>query len=155
MSNEHASFGTAQHFVLEQVDLFLGRLEQLGRQIRDTVARIIGTTVAEAVSEAIQLAMRLLPHRRLTSSRRDERLLGESYDSYGDDGYGCQYQEARGFCGPTPPSTLNWRGIVSSVAGFAARHIHRLRSWKIGPWLPLGGVAALRYLLRIPAGTAE
>ena len=46
--------------MLERIELLLSRLGQLGHQLRDTVARIIGTTVAEAVAEAIRGLTRLV-----------------------------------------------------------------------------------------------
>lgn len=145
-----ASQGAAQRFIMEQMDMLLGRLEQLGQQIRDTVARIIGTTVAEAVSEAIRLAMRLVPHRKIASSARDEWRDGESYDPYEDDGYDQRYQSERDAYAPVPRPTWDWRGIASRVVRWAAGTFARLKSWRIGPWLPLGSAAALEYLLLTP-----
>ena len=147
MSNDHPPQGAAQRFIVEQMDLLLGRLEQLGRQIRDTVARIVGTTVAEAVSEAIRLAMRLVPQRKTAPSGRDE--WRDSYDPY-DDGYDQQYDADRDAYVPVPRPRWDWHGIVSRVIGCAMRTVIRLRRWRIGPWLPLGGAAALEYLLLTP-----
>jgi hypothetical protein len=78
--SDYGRDGPAQSFILERVDLLLARLESLGRQIRDTVARIVGTTVAEAVAEMIRSVTRYLPGRRFQRPR--------IYDEYGyDDGY--------------------------------------------------------------------
>jgi hypothetical protein len=150
MSNEQPPYGPAQQFIVDQMDLLLGRLEQLGQQLRDTVARIIGTTVAEAVSEAIRLAMKLVPHRKTSPSGRDEWRYGESYDPYGDDGYDQHYQFERDAYSPAPRPTWDWRGIMNRVVRLAARTVFRLKSWRFGPWLPLGGTAVLEYLLLSP-----
>ena len=153
MSND--THGAAQKFIVDQMDMLLGRLEQLGQQIRDTVARIIGTTVAEAVSEAIRLAMRLVPHRTPAPSGTDEWRYGESYDPYEENGYGQHYEAERDAYAPALRATWDWRGIMSRVVRWAAGTVVRLKSWTIGPWLPLGGAAALEYLLlKPPAETA-
>ena len=150
MSNEQPPYGAAQQFIMEQMDLLLGRFEQLGRQIRDTVARIVGTTVAEAVSEAIRLAMKLVPHRKNSPLGRHEWRAGDTYDPYGDESYDQPYHSERDAYMPGRRPSWDWRGIATRVVRCAMRTIFRLRSWRIGPWLPLGGAAALEYLLLTP-----
>ncbi len=149
MSNDQTPPGPAERFIVDQMDLLLGRFEQLGRQIRDTVARIVGTTVADAVSEAIRLAMRLIPQRRPTSSGRGNWQYDESYDPYEDDDYDHRYPGDRDADMRSSRSTQDW-GLVSRVIRFATRTLLRLKSWRFGHWLPLGGVAALEYLLLAP-----
>ncbi len=149
MSNDHAPPGPAERFIVDQMDLLLGRFEQLGRQIRDTVARIVGTTVADAVSEAIRLAMRLIPQRRTVASGRGNWQSDESYDPYEDDDYEQHYPGDRDVYSHSSRSTQNW-GLISRVVCFATRTLLRLKSWRIGHWLPLGGVAAFEYFLLAP-----
>jgi hypothetical protein len=145
--------GAAQRLIVEQMDLLLGRLEQLGRQLGNTVARILGTTVADAVSEAIRLVLRLVPHRKPSSDRccwRD----GDSYDPYEGDGYGQHYQDEHEDYLPVVRSSWQWRRLMSRVICFAAGMIARLKSWKVARLLSLGGAAILEYLiLMTPAET--
>ena len=149
------SYDAAQRFIMGRMDLLLGRLEQLGRQIRDTVARIVGTTVAEAISEAVRLAMRLVPHRTTSPPSRDDWHAGGTYDPYGDDGYDQHYPADQDAYMPAPRPTWDWHDIVRRVVRFATRTVLRLKSWRIGRWLPLGGAAAMEYLLLAkPAETA-
>src|SRR4051812_3032489 len=76
-------YSPAQRFVLERLDLLLGRLEELGRQVRDTIARIVGSTVAESVADLMRKAVRCLP------GHQDRyRDYDEEYDPYGYDPYG-------------------------------------------------------------------
>ncbi len=149
MSNDQTPQEAAVRFIVDQIDLLLVRFEQLGRQIRDTVARIVGTTVADAVSEAIRLAMRMIPQRRPAPSRRGNWQYDESYDPYEDDDFDQRYRGDRDADMPSSRSTQDW-GLVSRIVCFATRTLLRLKSWRIGHWLPLGGVAALEYLVLAP-----
>jgi hypothetical protein len=128
--SDHGHEGTAQRFILERIDLLLARLESLGRQIRDTVARIVGTTVAEAVAEMIRRVTRFLPGRRSQRPR--------IYDEYGyDDGYDPYADEADPFGGPAPirradpvkPTSSNrCRRLLAAVARILIRWVWRVKN---------------------------
>ena len=73
MAVNSSNLDAAREFIRERMDQLLGRLEQLGGQIREAVARVVGTTVAEAISESVRALLHLLPHRRFSAPYAQER----------------------------------------------------------------------------------
>ena len=148
MSSQGKSTGAAQQFIIDQMDLLLGRLEQLGRQVRDAVARIVGTTVADAVSETIRAVLRFVPRR--AGPVPDSRYGSDTYDPYGnDDGYDRDYEGSDGYS-PRSRTSWNWRGMVRGIMNIAMTTMDRLKSWPLTRWAVIGGATVMDLILLTP-----
>jgi hypothetical protein len=151
MSIDQRPYGPAQQFILNQMDMLLARFEQLGRQIRDIVSRIIGTTVAEAVSEAIRAATRMVPQRRALPERENWRQ-GDRYAPYeGDEeDYYPRDQYASYDHDPVQRTRSDWRGVIRGVIRLMTAMFSRLKSWPATRWVVIGSATMMDVILLAP-----